>query len=181
METTERGTALQLDASPLNPPPDAVVTSTIPPASKIGRRDVARLAVASLREPKASRRILTCRWVNNNNNDDDSASKGRSAVAGSSTWAGEFAKVQEAAAAAPPPDTNAARALSDRSSGNSSGAATLPRSRPYALAVALVPPLTVAAASLFVLNLTKLAQLVYSVIKTVWENLGGSSLLRRAA
>lgn len=177
METAERGTALQLGASPPNPPPDAVVTCTIPPASKIGRRDVARLSVAALREPKASRRILTCRWVNNN---DNGVSKGRSAVAGSFTWAGEFAKVGEAAAA-PPPDTSTGRALSDRSSSSSSsGAAAVPKSRPYALAVALVPPLTFAAAGLLVFNLPKLAQLAYSTIRALWEIVYGSTLLRRA-
>ena len=164
VETAESGTALQLDASPPSPPPDAVVTSTIPPASQIGRRDVARLSVLSLREPKASRRILTCRWVNNNNNEEtkksSSSSRSQGAVAGSPTWAGEFAKVE--GEEAPPPSETTGRALSGQSS---SGILSPPKSRPYALAVAVVPLITVVAASLLVSTLRKLAVLAISSMR----------------
>jgi hypothetical protein len=121
------GMALQLDASPPGTFAGAFVTSRIPPASRVGRQDVAKLAVLSLLEPQASRRILTCRWVNG-------SSSSRRSEQGSPTWAGEFAKVAALGAGV---------ALSPNGSGGSA-AVTLPKSRPYALAVAVVPLLTLA-------------------------------------
>jgi len=95
-----------------------------PPPGRIGRRDVAALAVeCALGNPKASRRTLSIRWVGSG--DGIGPAPQGDASEGSPSWAMELEKLD-----APPPPPSGPDV-----------SAAVRKSRPYAAAVAAAPPL----------------------------------------
>ena len=129
---------LQLEVAD-EPPALGGRAAPMPPPGRLGRADLAALAVACVDEPRARNRILACRWVGAGGALGGGVAQG-SAFDGSSNWAGEFAKLPPSPP--PPPPAAAANAKSRPA-----------QVRPYATAVAVVPPaalvMVCAAASLF--------------------------------
>ena len=134
--------ALQLEAT------EPGSRSAIPAPGRIGRSDVASLAVTSLRSPRASRRTLSCRWVGR---DLEPVAQGDQATEGSATWEAELAKLPECSSE----DEGEGAAVIKHATADTE------KSRPYALAVATTPPLFFAGVALTVFLVQKALRLFF--------------------